>query len=100
MQKGLEGKEGCWRKKKNATHDPKGSFQPTNNEVQLILQESLVTFWGTEKQCFARPRVVSESGEGKLEAVYATKQLEILLENSKEMFLVEEDRFARKCGLC
>lgn len=40
-----------------------------------------------------RSRVVSESGEGKLEAVYATKPLR-LLENSKEMFLVEEDRFA------
>lgn len=94
MQRGLEGKEGCWRKKKNATHDPKGSFQPTNNEVQDLTGTSR-NILGHRETMF-RPRVVSESGEGKLEAVYATKQLETLLENSKEMFLVEEDRFARQ----
>ena len=66
MQNVLEGK-GCWRKKKNAKHDSKGSFQPTSNKVQDLTGRSR-NILGHREGMF-RPTVVSESGEGKLEDV-------------------------------
>lgn len=66
MQNVLEEKR-CWRKKENAKRDPKGSFQPTNNKVQDLTERSR-NILGHREAMF-RPSVVSESGEGKPEAV-------------------------------
>ena len=66
MQNVLE-ERGCWRKKENAKRDPKGSFQPTNNKVQDLTERSRNILGHTE--AMFRPSVVSESGEGKPEAV-------------------------------
>ena len=42
------------------------------------------------------PRVVLEDEEGGTEVVYSTKQLAKLLENTRELFFSEKDRFARE----
>ena len=72
-------------KRQNAKHGPRGSFQPTNKKVRDLTEKS----WNIlgHREAMFRPWVVLESGE---------KQLETLLENSKELFLVEEDRIARQ----
>ena len=47
--------------------DPKGSFQPTNNKVQDLTERSRNIL--EHREAMFRPSVVSESGEGKPEAV-------------------------------
>ena len=42
------------------------------------------------------PRVVLEDEEGEIEVVYSTKQLTKLLENTKELFFSETERFGRE----